>query len=128
MGAYMKDQVPKASGGKIAGSEKPIEIKLDKCPNGKNYSVYPKVKISAIKDSFHDKLIKLDESGAKGVAIGLYDEAGNLLDIKKNYEPNVAFNNESPFIIKLKAAYIANGQPVKAGKANATIGFEIDYK
>lgn len=128
MGAYMRSQVPHSRGGKIIGSEKPIEIKLDRCPHGSGYSVYPKVKITAVKDSYHDKLIQLDGAGAEGVAIGLYDPSGNLLDIKKEYELNDPFDNKNPFIIKLEAAYIANGQPVKAGKANASMSFVIDYK
>ncbi|MFS1539133.1 MAG: hypothetical protein ACL7BU_16235 [Candidatus Phlomobacter fragariae] len=53
-------------------------------------------------------LIKLDELGTEGVVIGLYDPPGNLLDIKKQYEPNTAFDNKNSFIIKLEAAYVAN--------------------
>lgn len=128
MGTFMKDKVSTVRGEKIPGSEQPIEIKLDRCPTGSNYSIYPTVKISAINDSSHSKLIKLDEQGAEGIAIGLFDSTGNLLDITKHYEHHAPFNNNGPLIINLKAAYIANGQPVKAGKANATINFEIDYR
>lgn len=128
MGAFMKDKVPTESGKKVPDSEKQIEIKLDRCPHGSGYSVYPIVKISASNDSFNKKLIKLDNNGAEGVAIGLFDSTGNLLDITENYEHNLPFKNNGPVIINLKAAYVANGQRVKAGKANATIGFEIDYK
>lgn len=128
MGVFMKDKVPTVRGEKIPGSEKPIEIKLDRCPNGSGYSIYPKIKMTAPNDKFHDKLIKLDESGAEGIAIGLYDSNGKLLDITKEYEHHAPFDNSNPFIIKLKAAYIANGQKVKAGQANATMNFDIHYK
>ncbi|HGJ5875197.1 MAG TPA: fimbrial protein [Arsenophonus sp.] len=130
MGAYMKDKVPRTSGQKIAGSEKPLEIRLTDCPHNDGYNILPKIIFKANPDDHNTKLIKLEGSGAEGIGVGLYDSAGNLLDIRKTYQPGLATprDTSTSLTIPFKAAYVSNGQTAKAGKANASVSFEVSYK
>ncbi|WP_032115445.1 fimbrial protein [Candidatus Arsenophonus nilaparvatae] len=129
MGVYMKDKVPSTSGQKVNGSERPLAFRLKNCPHYDGHSIVPKITFKANKDDHNPKLIKLDGSGAEGVGIGLYDDSGNLLDIRDIYQHNIATPKGGVlFIIPFKVAYVSNGETAKPGKANASISFEIAYK
>lgn len=131
MGVYMKDKVPRTSGQKVAGSEESLEIRLTGCPHYDGYSIFPKIIFKANPDNHNTKLIKLEGSGAEGIGVGLYDSAGDLLDIRKAYhKPRLATprDTSTSLIIPLKAAYVSNGQKAKAGKADASVSFEVSYK
>lgn len=124
MGVYMKDKVPGTSGQKINGSEMPLAFRLKDCPHYDGHGIVPKITFKANKDDHNPKLIKLDGSGAKGVGIGLYDDSGNLLDIRDIYQHNIATpKGEALFIIPFKMTYVSNGETAKPGKENASISF-----
>ncbi|WP_416775778.1 fimbrial protein [Xenorhabdus budapestensis] len=129
MGTYHTSDINGKKGIKVTGSEKDFNIQLTNCP----VTAVPlsmDVKFSGSnKDSKDGKLLALDTSGATGIGIGFYDDGGNQIDLSTTaiLKKDILINKKD-MIIPLKAAYVSNGDAVKAGAANATLSFSIDYK
>lgn len=127
MGAFLKSEI-KNKGDKVSGSERDFDIKLTGCPVVTGAPVLMSIAFTGTADLEDDKLLKLDATGAEGIGIGLYDKDGNQISLNSaSYEYPDAINSAN-VNIPFKVAYVANGQSGVAGKAEATLNFDISYK
>ncbi|WP_047683308.1 MULTISPECIES: fimbrial protein [Xenorhabdus] len=127
MGTYLKSDI-KNVGEKVDGSERNFKIKLTGCPVTKPVSKM-EITLSGTKDAHNPKLLAIDSSGAEGIGISVYDSKGTPMDFTSGSHKldDIDIDTASKEIL-LQAAYVSNGQTAKAGTANATLNFEINYK
>ncbi|WFQ80810.1 fimbrial protein [Xenorhabdus sp. SF857] len=128
MGTYLKSDI-KTAGSKVAGSERDFKIKLTGCPIDASAPIMMDVTFSGSNADAEDpKLLALDAlSSSKGIGIGIYDENDNQISLSSTYSfPDTI--SKSDMVIPLKAAYVSNGAPSKAGTAEATLHFNINYR
>ncbi len=128
MGTYLKSEIPK-QGEQLIGSKRDFEIKLTGCPVDKSAPIMMDVTFSGSrKDAKNQKLLALDSSSSsKGISIGIYDKSDSPIDLSSKYSFPDGIKS-SDIEIPLKAAYVSNGETARAGTANATLSFEINYK
>ncbi|WP_392565458.1 fimbrial protein [Utexia brackfieldae] len=105
----------------------PFSISLDYCPPTTSVA---HVKFTGISDTDMPNLLKLDSAGdgyAKGIALGLYDENQQNLDIRSNSTDfklnSTVVRNKLGFIV----AYVRTLPESSQGKVSATASFEISY-
>lgn len=77
--------------------------------------------------------LNLDAGGAQGVEIELKDDRGALLPFSKGGALSMDWSNSRPdgevYRLPVSAGYVLKGaQLVKAGKANATLNYIIEYQ
>ncbi|WIE49708.1 fimbrial protein [Pseudomonas sp. GM17] len=136
LGKVSTDSLSGTAGGSIVGGQS-INLNLD-C--GGTAEGLKSVKLqfdpssgSGI-DSKNGSLLKVT-GGAEGVAIGLYDGSSKLVNlganetIKGDLVP-LKDGDVTTYTAKLnmRAGYVANGEPVKAGPANGTLPFTLTYE
>ncbi|MBC8945041.1 fimbrial protein [Xenorhabdus indica] len=128
MGTYLKSDIPGSSGGEVTGSKKDFKIKLTGCPVTTPFSKMG-ITLSGTKDAHNPRLLAIDSSGAEGIGISVYDSKGTQMDFTSGSHKldDIDIDTASKEIL-LQAAYVSNGQTAKAGTANATLNFEINYK
>lgn len=86
-------------------------------------------------DTFNNTLLKV-KGGATGVAIGIYDQTANkLLNLAANdiltsalTTAGTGATSSTTGIFNMRAAYLANGDAVVPGIANAELPFTLTYK
>uniref|UniRef100_UPI0021822E7C fimbrial protein n=2 Tax=Pseudomonas TaxID=286 RepID=UPI0021822E7C len=85
-------------------------------------------------DSKNVSLLKVT-GGAEGVGIGLYNSSNKLVNLGANETIDGALvaNKEGETTtytanLNLRAGYVANGSPIKAGPANGTLPFTLTYE
>ncbi|MBD2813653.1 type 1 fimbrial protein [Xenorhabdus sp. Flor] len=129
MGTYHTSDITKTKGTEVPGSKKDFNINLTNCPVT-TVPLLMDVKFSGSnKDTYDNRLLALDTSGATGIGIGFYNEKDTLIDLSSTnlLKQNVTISKKD-MEIPLKVAYVSNGKDVKAGVANATLDFVIHYK
>ncbi|WP_053269959.1 fimbrial protein [Pseudomonas chlororaphis] len=85
-------------------------------------------------DSKNLSLLKVT-GGAEGVGIGIYNGSNQLLNLAANETIDGALSTSGEGAdvkqtakLNLRAGYVANGAPVKAGPANGTLPFTLTYE
>ncbi|QLL12624.1 fimbrial protein [Pseudomonas chlororaphis] len=85
-------------------------------------------------DSKNVSLLKVT-GGAEGVGIGLYNSSNKLVNLGANETIDGALvsttegqNTTYTANLNLRAGYVANGAPIKAGSANGTLPFTLTYE
>ncbi|MDC9603571.1 fimbrial protein [Xenorhabdus griffiniae] len=130
MGTYHMSDIGK-KGSEITGSKKPFSIKLTGCPVTTTPLIMEVTLSGNTPDSTDNRLLALDGSSgtaAAGIGIGIYNNAGVLIDLSSSSKlPGVTID-KADMEIPLQVAYVSNGQSVRAGKADATLNFNINYK
>lgn len=128
MGAYLKSEIKNRGDDKFSGSERDLSIRLISCPVVVGAPVLMSIAFTGTADKVDNKLLILDSSGAKGIGIGLYDEGGNQIPLNSaEYDYPVTIGNND-VNIPFKVTYVSNGEASAAGKAEATLNFDISYK
>ena len=106
-----------------------FSITLDNCPENVNIA---HVIFSGESDPIKSNLLKITDSKelstAKGIAIGLYNDKGNNIDISKNNTDFLIKNNVNNYILKFSAAYIKTTEVTSSGKIIAVAYFDITYE
>ncbi|MGX5730804.1 fimbrial protein [Pseudoxanthomonas beigongshangi] len=140
LGAVSKDSLTGSAEGANIVAAKNINLVLD-CANaveGLNnvhVTFLPKVGTGTGLDASNNKLLKTSGT-AEGVGIGLFDASNqliNLADPMAKLSGTLTINADDPQNIKgsanlnLRAAYVANGVAIKAGTANGTLPFVLNY-
>ncbi|SFU82040.1 fimbrial protein [Xenorhabdus koppenhoeferi] len=127
METYLTRDITKRKGAEVRGSKKDFKIKLTGCPV--TIPLLMDVKFSGSNKDTHDtRLLALDTSGAAGIGIGLYNDKDAQIDLSSDLLKQDVSIDAANMEISLKAAYVSNGQDIKAGVANATLSFVIHYK
>ncbi|MBC8950393.1 MULTISPECIES: fimbrial protein [Xenorhabdus] len=130
MGTYHMSDIGK-KGTEIAGSKKPFSIKLTGCPVTTTPLTMEVTLSGSTLDSVDNRLLALDGlsgTAAAGIGIGIYNSTGKQIDLSSSPKLPIIEINEADMKIPLQVAYVSNGQSVKAGKADATLNFSINYK
>ncbi|AVO61322.1 MULTISPECIES: fimbrial protein [Pseudomonas] len=85
-------------------------------------------------DSGNVSLLKVT-GGAEGVGIGLYNSSNKLVNLGANETIDGALvpataEGKTTYTanLNLRAGYVANGAPIKAGPANGTLPFTLSYE
>ncbi len=140
LGAVSKDSLAGTAEGANIAAAKNINLVLD-CANaidGLNnvhVTFLPKVGTGSGLDATNNKLLKISGT-AEGVGIGLFDASNqliNLADPMTKLSGALTIDKTDPNNIKgsanlnLRAAYVANGAAIKAGTANGTLPFVLNY-
>ncbi|MBR8062423.1 type 1 fimbrial protein [Burkholderia ambifaria] len=124
-----------ASGGVVAGTN--INLNLDCGKTGTGLNMV-KMKFDPAAgsglDAKNNQLLKVT-GDAEGVAIGLYDANNERLNLAASDTFNAPLvkggTEEAPIYtaaLNLRAGYVANGAPIKAGKAIGTLPFTLTYE
>jgi len=106
----------------------PFNVFLDNCPKGINFA---HVTFKGESDNVMPNLLKVsedDEASAKGIAIALYDDKENIIDISKNiniFDINHDINN---YTFNFSAAYMKTNEIASPGKVVAVAYFDIIYE
>ncbi|BET96639.1 fimbrial protein [Xenorhabdus taiwanensis] len=130
MGTYHTSDIGN-KGTEISGSKKSFSIKLTGCPVTTTPLTMEVTLSGSSLDSVDNRLLALDGSSgtnAAGIGIGIYNNTGTQIDLSSSSKlPGIKINT-ADMEIPLQVAYVSNGQSVKAGKADATLNFNINYK
>ncbi|AOM39516.1 fimbrial protein [Xenorhabdus hominickii] len=131
MGTYLKSDIQKNKGVVVSASKKDFDITLTKCPVT-SVPVMMDIVFSGNIDSHHEELLALDSSGetsATGIGIGIYNRtSGTLINWSSSPHLTDIKIDKTEIKIPLQVAYISNGEPIQAGKADSTLNFTINYK
>ncbi|NNB46833.1 fimbrial protein [Pseudomonas chlororaphis] len=136
LGKVSTDSLGGGAGGSIVGG-KSINLNLD-C--GGTAEGLKSVKLqfdpssgSGV-DSSNVSLLKVT-GGAEGVGIGLYNSSNKLVNLGANETIDgdlvpTTVDDKTTYSAKLnlRAGYVANGAPFKAGKADGTLPFTLSYE
>jgi type 1 fimbria pilin len=104
----------------------PFTIKLEHC-GAKASNVT--VTFNGAPDSHNPALLTLtpEAGAATGVAIALYDSDKNLIPLGQSDSGTQLIPNQASVLINFYARYLANGDAVSSGSANASATFMLNY-
>lgn len=106
----------------------PFSITLDNCPEGINLA---HVTFSGESDPVMSNLLKIsddEDTSATGIAIALYDDKENIIDISKNNTAFTINHDVNNYIFNFSAAYIKTSEMTSSGKVVAVAYFDINYE
>lgn len=113
------------------GGEGEINIELSDCPNEGTLTVSF---TGELMDGF-DEILKLDNYGddsvAGGIGITMYDQEGNDISFDGSTAISKKFTDKDSYTYSMTAKYYRfaeNDSDVKAGRADGTLNFSIEYK
>ncbi|AZD18097.1 fimbrial protein [Pseudomonas chlororaphis] len=136
LGKVSSDSLSGTAGGTIVGGQS-INLSLD-CGGTAEGLKSVKLKFDPSSgsgiDSKKGSLLKVSGT-AEGVGIGLYNGSNALVNLGANETINgdLVPNKEGDVTtytaqLNMRAGYVANGAPVKAGTANGTLPFTLTYE
>ncbi|KHA57341.1 hypothetical protein NM74_06895 [Aeromonas hydrophila] len=102
----------------------PFKIKLEECGTA---AVAVKIKFTGSADNIMPGLFKVDDGGAKGVAIEILSPNLSRLEPGK-YGPALALTAGSENILNFYARYNMTSTAIEAGAANAKTTFTLEYQ
>lgn len=105
----------------------PFDIRFKYC--GKNVSRNMAVVFHGVSDVRNADLLAIEErdNAAKGVAIALFDEEGNLIPLNTG-QVSIKPDSSGPYTLHLVAKYRATQSTVTGGYANAQAWFTLVYQ
>mgnify|MGYP001074856594 CR=1 FL=1 len=136
LGTVSADSIGNAAGGGVVAGTN-INLNLDCGKTGTGLNMV-KMKFDPAAgsglDAKNNQLLKVT-GDAEGVAIGLYDANNERLNLAASDTFNAPLvkggTEEAPIYtaaLNLRAGYVANGAPIKAGKAIGTLPFTLTYE
>jgi major type 1 subunit fimbrin (pilin) len=139
MGKVSIDSISNSGGNGSIAAGKNINLNLDCDGTGTGLSSV-KVAFDPASgsgfDTSNSALLAIQSGGASGVGIGIYDAESKLLDLRAgdyftapltevdNGEGGKSYTAD----LNIRAAYVANGETIEPGVANATMPFTIVYQ
>ncbi|WP_272676393.1 fimbrial protein [Providencia huaxiensis] len=111
----------------IPFGKSPFSITLDNCPNSINIA---NIKFIGDPDHVMPNLLKIldnNESSAKGIAIGLYDENNNIINISNNNMSYSINHDANKYTFHFSAAYVKTREDAVPGQVQAISYFDIYY-
>ncbi|EKT56049.1 fimbrial protein [Providencia burhodogranariea] len=108
-------------------TETPFSISLESCPDNLSSA---HIKFTGESDLVMNNLLaNLNEtdSGAKGIAIGLYDSNNSNINIQNNLNSITIDHNLQSNIFKFYAYYVKTSDKYSAGKIISIANFELTY-
>lgn len=134
LGKVSADSVP--AGGKISASSTYINLLLD-CGSTATGLSAVEMRFDPLSGSgldTHNNSLLQTTGGAKGVGIGIYDHGNKLLNLAANdsitstLTTGTGATPSTTGTFSMRAAYLANGEPIVPGVANAELPFTLTYK
>ncbi len=90
------------------------------------------ITLSGTRDTTKQDLLSLDSPStpdtAAGIGIGVYSKGTKIDFTSGPHKLDDIDIDKASMEIPLEVAYVSNGETAKAGTANATLNFEINYK
>lgn len=104
----------------------PFTLNLEHCGSA---ATHVTVTFNGNPDSHNTDLLALTpaEGGATGVAVGLYDSDKDLIPLGQPGGGGQLTPNQASVAINFYARYLATGEAVSAGPANASATFMLNY-
>lgn len=106
----------------------PFSITLDNCPESINLA---HITFRGESDPVMSNLLKIsddEDASATGIAIALYDDKENIIDISKNNTGFIIKHDIDNYIFNFSAAYIKTSEMTSSGKVVAVAYFDINYE